>query len=570
LCIAFFLLCAAGACAAADDAPAERAKPSRADSAGVADASEGPHPLGLELQVLARDVTSPEYLQVLGTMIPTDLEAEWERVGTPDNYLLFMERHGGEKKVLADPSLKQAYDRRRKIADDFLALIRDAYRKKGRKPPFEDPAKIEPVLRRAGALAAGGEGVAAAPVRVVMPVPGSERQWPRFRGPTGQGTVLDGTFPLHWGPEQNIVWKTEIPGRGHGSPVVWDNRIFIATASADGNERSLLCFDRTTGKLLWRETAPAPSDQEKLYSKNSYASSTPVVDGERVIAFFGNSGLFCCDVNGRRLWHRDLGRFITMHGPGTSPLLYKDKVIVIQYQNSGPTLFAAFDKQTGEPLWRHERENAMCWSTPVVLRIGDRDDLVYNSSHRVVGYDPDTGEERWRMSGSTREAIPTIVAGGNLIFSTSGRNGPTLAFRAGGEGDLTETNLLWQSVRGGPHVPSPVYYNGRLFMVNDTGIVTCLNAQTGDAVWQKRLTGRCSMSPLEAGGLLLITNEEGKSFVLKAADAFEIVAENDLGEPTLATPAVLGGRIYFRTAKHLICIGDAASAEASGSAAPGR
>jgi outer membrane protein assembly factor BamB len=190
-----------------------------------------------------------------------------------------------------------------------------------------------------------------------------------------------------------------------------------------------------------------------------------------------------------------------------------------------------------------------------MLRVGDRDDLVYNGSHHVVGYDPETGEERWRVAGSTREAIPTIVVGGGLIFSTSGRNGPTLAIRPGGTGDVTATHLVWQAVRGGPHVPSPLYYNERLFIVNDTGIVTCLDAGTGKPVWQNRLSGRCSMSPVEAGGKLLITNEEGKSYVLKAGDTFEILAENDLKEPTLATPAVLGGRIYFRTDKHLVCVG---------------
>ncbi|MGE3316371.1 MAG: PQQ-binding-like beta-propeller repeat protein [Planctomycetaceae bacterium] len=519
-------------------------------------AREDDYPLSLELQVLARDLTSEEYRKVLPTMIPTDLAAEWERIGTPDNHLLFLEKHGGKEKVLADPRLKSAYEQRLKIADEFLALIREAYRKRDQKPPFDDPAKVEPILRKAGANAGGGKNATATPVRVVMPAPGAEKQWPRFRGPTGQGNAVDAVFPLHWSSTENVIWSSEIPGRGHGSPSIWDDRIFITTASKEGDERSIVCYSRTDGRRLWKYDAPKPKEQEKLYAKNSCASGTAVTDGENVVAFFGNSGLVCVDVNGKEKWAKDLGIFGTTHGPGTSPVLYQNKVILIQYQNKGETLFAAYDKSSGEELWKHARENAMCWSTPVVLRIGERDDLVYNSSHHVIGYDPETGEERWRASGSTREAIPTIVVGGGLIFSTSGRNGPTFAIRPGGTGDLTESSIAWQAVRGGPHVPSPLYLDGRLYMANDTGIVTCLDAENGKTVWQKRIGGRCSMSPVEAGGKILITNEDGKSYILQAGDRFELLAENDLGEPILATPALLDGRIYFRTASRLVCIGE--------------
>lgn len=521
-----------------------------------AESVDDPDALSLELQVLSRDLTSDEYRAVLPTMIPTDLEAEWERVGTPDNYLLFLEKHGGKEKVLADPRLKAAYEKRVKIADAFLSLIREAYKKRDRNPPFDEPGRIEPVLRKAGARKNDGNANAMTPVRVVMPAPGAERQWPRFRGPTGQGNAVDTDFPLRWTATENVLWSSPIPGRGHGSPIIWDDRIFLTTASTDGNERSILCIGCNDGRQLWKYDAPKPERPEKLYSKNSYASGTAVTDGKLVVAFFGNSGLVCVDVDGNEKWRKDLGVFATMHGPGTSPLLYKDKVIVIQYQNQGDTLFAAYDKNTGRELWKHARENAMCWSTPVVLRIGERDDLVYNSSHHVIGYDPETGEERWRASGTTREAIPTLVAGGGMIFSTSGRNGPTFAIRPGGTGDLTESAIAWQAVRGGPHVPSPVYFENRLYIANDTGIITCLNAENGKTVWQKRVGGRCSMSPVEVGGKILVTNEDGKTYVLKAGDNYELIAENDLGEATLATPAVLDGRVYFRTASRLICIGE--------------
>jgi outer membrane protein assembly factor BamB len=307
--------------------------------------------------------------------------------------------------------------------------------------------------------------------------------------------------------------------------------------------------------MLWEYVAPTPSAKESLYMKNTFASSTPVCDGERVIVFFGNSGLVCVDRDGHQQWHVDLGTFRTMHGPGASPVLYKDRVICIQFQNSGKSLFAAYDKRTGKPLWKHEPENATCWSTPVVLRVGDHDELVYNGSHVLAGYDPDTGKELWRVSGTSREAIPTVVVGGGLLYSASGRNGPTMAIRLGGKGDVTETNVVWRNPRGGPHVPSPLYHDGRLYIVNDTGIATCLGAADGRTVWQNRLRGRFSMSPVEANGRILVTSEEGRSTILKAGDKFEVLAENELGEQVLATPALLGGRLYFRTASHLWCVG---------------
>ena len=376
-----------------------------------------------------------------------------------------------------------------------------------------------------------------------------------MRGPDGQGTTFDTDLPLHWGPNENVVWKVDIPGRGNSSPVVWDDRIFITTASADGKERKIVCYARPDGKLLWQASAPASAARESLYTKNTFASSTAVTDGQRVIAFFGNGGLLCVDFDGHQQWHVDLGLFPTMHGPGTSPVLYKDEVICIQYQTLGKSLFAAFDKRTGARLWQQERENAACWSTPVVVRIGDRDQLIYNGSGLIAGYEPDTGKELWRVTGTSREAIPTVVVGGGLLISASGRNGPTMGIRPGGRGDLTETNIAWRNLRGGPHVPSPLYYEGRIYIVNDTGIATCIDAMDGRTVWQHRLRGRFSMSPIVAEGRILVTSEEGRSTIFQAGDTFQVVAENDLQEPVLATPALLGGRLYFRTASHLLCVG---------------
>lgn len=510
------------------------------------------YPLGTSLQVLERDLTSPEYLEVLETMIPTDLAAEWKRVATEDNYETFLQKHGGREKVFADPQLKQAYERRKEIADRFLDLMRKAYAKRKQKAPFDNGETID--LLQAGSVTATAEKAKSLPVRVVMPVAGAERQWPRFRGPSGQGDAIDTDFPLTWSETENVLWKTELPGVGNGSPIVWDDRIFLTAAAADETTRWVLCFARDTGKELWRREAPKPETQEKLYWKNSYASATPVTDGERVVALLGNSGLICFDFEGNQQWHRDLGEFSTTHGPGTSPLLYKDKVIVLQDQNRADSVFAAFDKKTGKTVWERERPRSMGWSTPVILRIGDRDVLVYNGSNKIVAYDPETGESLWTVGGSSIESIPTIVVGDGLIYSTSGRNGPSLALRPTLEGEQTQMHVEWKLPRGGPHVPSPAYHDGRLYIVNDTGIGTCLDASNGKTLWQQRLRGRFSMSPIVAGDRILVTSETGTTYVLKAGPEFEILATNELNDDVLATPAVLGGRLYFRTKTQLLCI----------------
>jgi outer membrane protein assembly factor BamB len=538
---------------------------------GRAQAADTPekYSLSIELKGLERDLSNPDYRTVLATMIPTDLAAEWQRVATPDNYLAFAEQHGGREKVLADPALRAAYERRQRIADSFLAMIREAYAKRHIKPAFDKGDRIEQALR--SVLSHGERKAAAAAVslRALMPAEGAEHQWPRLRGPDGQGTADDANLPLHWSPTENIVWKTEISDRGNSSPVVWNDRIFLTSASKDGTSRKILCYSRANGHLLWEHAAGPSAGKEWLYPKNSYASSTPVTDGQRVIAFFASSGLVCVDFDGHEQWHVDLGAFPTMHGAGASPLLYRDEVICIQYQSKGKTLFAAFDKQTGKKLWQHDHENAMCWSTPVVVRVGDHDELVYNSSDHLSGYDPDSGKERWRISGTSGEAIPTVVVGGGLLYSASGRNGPTMAVRPGGTGDLTASNVVWRNLRGGPHVPSPLYRNGRLYIVNDTGIATCLDAADGRTIWQHRLRGRFSMSPVGCRDRILVTNEEGHSTIFRAADKFEMLPENDLGEGVLATPALLGDRLYFRSAQHLWCIAGPTKPAAATSTATG-
>lgn len=512
----------------------------------------------LPLQTLEHDLTSEDYRAVLATMIPTDLRAEWQRVGTPDNYHLFAKQHGGLDALSANPDLKKSYDRRKEVADKFLQLMREAYDARKQKPPFADPALLTKVLESADRR---GQNIEQSRLSIepILPAAGAMQYWPGLRGPTQQGLVLNSKLPPRW----DQIWKTSLPGKGNSAPVVWGDRIFITAEGArpesaeTSPDRFLIALDRKTGDVLWKHAAPKPSETEKLYWKNTFASSSVVTDGEHVIAFLGNSGLLCCDVAGNQLWHADLGTFPTMHGPGTTPVLYKDLVIVIQDQTKGHSLFAAYDKRTGQKRWQRDRRNQPGWSSPVVLRIGDRDELIYNGANVVSSHHPDTGEEIWRIIGSSEESIPMMVWGGGLLYSSSGRNGPIFAIRPGGNGDITESHIVWRNERGGPHVPTPAYRDGNLYIINDTGILTCLNALTGETVWQHRLRGRFSMSPLVVDELLLIISEDGFATVFRAGDKYESVAEHDIGESVLASPALVDERLYVRTASSVICIGAA-------------
>lgn len=519
-------------------------------------AAEEPYPLSRQLEVLSHDLTSTDYHAVLATMIPTDLRAEWQRVATPDNYHLFLKQYGQDV-IDANPVLKQAYERRKDIADRFLALVRDAYAAKKQKPPFADEALLIKVLE-SGDRRGKTDERSRVTIAPILPTLGAEKQWPSFRGPTQQGIVLTGTEIKGW----ETRWKTLLPGRGNSSPIVWGNSIFLTTEGPRpetgdaGPERFLLALGREDGHILWKHAAPSPQEVEKLYWKNTFASSTMVTDGERVIAFLGNSGLVCCDLDGHRLWHTDLGLFPTMHGPGTTPVLYDDLVIVVQDQTKGTSLCAAYDKRTGKQRWKVERPNQAGWSNPVLLCIDGQDELIYNGANIVISYEPATGKELWRVSGSSEESIPMIVSGGGMLFSMSGRNGPMMAIRPGGRGDITTSHIAWRNERGGPHVPTPAYVDGRLFIVNDTGIATCLDATTGETVWQQRLRGRFSMSPLILGDKLLVISEDGVVTIFRASDSYESLEEHDLGETVLATPAIVGGRIYVRTAENMLCLGE--------------
>ncbi len=382
--------------------------------------------------------------------------------------------------------------------------------------------------------------------------------WPGWRGPSAQGYVKGSGYPDTWSSTDNVLWKVSVPGSGNSSPIVWRDRIFLTTSRAGGRKLSLLSFDRTNGKMLW-ETVIPQNGVERGHDKNGHASATPVTDGRLVYASFGTHGLVAIDYDGNIVWHEKMPKLDNYHGSAGSPILYQNTVILYQ-DHQQESFVAAFHKQAGKMIWRTQRDTRTGWGTPVLIRAGRRDELIVSSQHKVTAYDPATGAEQWFVTGNKFEVIPTPVVGHDLVFASSGRAGPTLAIRPGGHGDVTDTHVEWQSPKGAPFVPSGIIVDEQLYTINDMqAIVTSFEATTGKVLFQGRLGNApkegFSASPVTVDGKVFFTNDEGETFVLKAGPEFELLHVNHLGSRTLASPALVDGRWYFRTQNELICIG---------------
>lgn len=404
--------------------------------------------------------------------------------------------------------------------------------------------------------------LAAAPgdVRMIEVSGEGAKYWPRWRGPSGQGLVAAGQYTDTWNAKTS-VWKVPVPGRGNSSPIVWGDRIFLTTGYGNGERLSMLAYSRADGKKLW-ETFISQNGSEYVHYKNGYASATPATDGQLVYASFGRHGLVAFDFNGKIAWQHKFGRLDNYHGPAGSPVLYKDRVFIFQDVEPAPgqTAFVgAFDKQTGKPLWITPRRETVGWGTAVVINSGERDELIVSSMYRTAAYDPDTGKELWTVGGNTYEVIPTPVVGHGLLFVSSGRAGPTIAIRPGGSGDVTRSHVAWSSPRGSPFVPSGILAGDLLYLINDMqSILTVYEAATGKVVYQDRLgiamREGFSASPVSVNGKLFFTNDDGQTFVVEAGRQFKLLHINELGEQTLASPALVDGTWYWRTASSLRAI----------------
>jgi outer membrane protein assembly factor BamB len=396
--------------------------------------------------------------------------------------------------------------------------------------------------------------------------------WPRFRGPNGTGAAPDTGIPVRWTEQDGILWKAAIPGLGHSSPVVGGGRVFLQSAAADGRARWLLCLDAGTGKLLWQQEAPGR--RAHTHEKNTLASSTPALDAERVYAAFwdGQDVHLCAyGLDGTPAWARDLGPFRSQHGAGFSPVVAGDKVLLSNDQD-GSAVFLALEARTGKTLWQAERRAfRACYSSPLVLDSGGGKQVLVVSTAGVTGYDLATGALVWNCNWpAARMPLRTVsspVVAGDLVVATAGDGaGDRLAIGVllGGQGDVTATHLAWEDRKTFPYVPSVLALREHLYSVNDAGLAACHVARTGEVVWQERLGGPFTASPVLVDGKVYAAGEDGSVYVFRAAPEFKLLAKNPVGEPVSATPAVADNRLYVRGREHLFCIGKPAAGGAAG------
>lgn len=387
--------------------------------------------------------------------------------------------------------------------------------------------------------------------------------WPGWRGPHRNGVSDETGLPATWTESGKVLWKTPLPGSGVSGPIVWGDRVFVT--AADGPKQAdlhVICLGQDDGRELWHVklwgTAPT------LYheTKSSMATPTPVTDGDLIYAAYGTGDVFCVDKDGGLVWQRSLateyGAFENRFAASSSPLLYGD-LLLLQCDHYGASYVLALDKHTGANRWKADRPECwLSWSTPQLAPTGkaDEHELIVCGSHKVDAFNPLTGEKLWTLKGLQRECIPTAVYGHGLIYAVSGPKGSTFAIRPGGRGEITEQQLAWTSGRGAPFVPSPILVGDQYYLIDDKGIATCLDARTGKQLWQKRLPGEYTASPVAGDGKVYFTNEAGETLVLRAhTEKYEELARNPIGEPCYASPAFSRGRLFLRTASRLCAIG---------------
>ena len=420
----------------------------------------------------------------------------------------------------------------------------------------------------------------------------ASESWPQFRGPNASGVSTNTHLPDKWSATENVAWKTDLPGRSWSSPIVWGDRVFLtAVVSPEvselpkkglyfgGNRLGLpkseyqwkvLCLDLAMGKVQWEKTVHRGAPQTPIHVKSSYGAETPVTDGERVYALFGNLGLFAFTLDGAEVWSKQLEPHKTRFGWGTaaSPVLHDGRLFVVNDNDEQAELFA-LEAKTGKEVWRADREEKSNWATPFIWNNGQRTELITPGSRAVRSYDLE-GKVLWSFRGMSSIAIPTPFAGDGLLFVSSGYVGdklrPLYAIRPGASGDLTlksgESNnqfIAWSNPVGGPYNPSPLFYEGYCYVLYDRGLVSCYDAKTGKLLYDRQRLPEglaFTTSPWAAGGRIFCLNEDGVCYVLRAGDKFELLHTNKLadGDMCMATPALVGDRLLIRTAARLYCI----------------
>jgi outer membrane protein assembly factor BamB len=421
--------------------------------------------------------------------------------------------------------------------------------------------------------------------------------WLQWRGPSSNGISFETGLPTKWSADSNIVWKVPLAGLGGSSPIVVGNQVFVTSQIGSAAVRegahpqlarddpslvvqehpmggrrsepqsdtgdvflSVEAFNRSNGNRLWEYRALATGPFPELHEKHNLATPTPVTDGDRLYAWFGNGLIVCLDMEGKLVWSRHLGQeyspFQIQWGPGSSPVLYRDLIILLCDHDQASYLLA-LDKRTGKERWKKDPGlGQKSYSTPLVVPGPEGDELIVNSSERIDAYNPVNGELLWHVGSPRQSPIPSPVFHDSLIYMSRGyRNSDFLAIRPGGHGDVTESHIKWRTPTGAAYVPSILYYDGLLYMSSDIGMVTCAEASTGEQVWRHRLRGVFFASPVAADGKVYFVSETGETFVIRAGREPQVLARNNLGERFIASPAISRGHIFLRSDENLFCIG---------------
>lgn len=417
-----------------------------------------------------------------------------------------------------------------------------------------------------------------------------EKNWPQWRGPYATGVSLYGDPPLEWNETKNIKWKIAIPGKGHATPIIWGNQIFISTAietgkvakqkeKKEGEERShswmqptitdkihkfvILSVDRRNGKILWQRTVREEWPEEgRSHGLGSWASNSPVTDGKHVYAYFGSRGLYCLDMKGNLKWKRDFGQMNKRmtFGEGSSPALYEDKIIILR-DHEGQSYLFTLDKNTGKDVWKVERDEITSWSTPLVVEHKGKPQLITSASNFVRSYDLATGELIWKCTGLTHNVIPHPVEANGIVYVASGFRGNALfAVRlSGAKGDITGTDAIaWKLGKNTPYTPSPVLYQNKLYLLkSNNGILSCYDAGDGKEYYSNQRfegMGNIYASPVGAKDRIYFIGNKGEMVVIKHGSEFKVLAKNELDDNFNASPAIVGNEIYLRGYKNLYCI----------------
>jgi outer membrane protein assembly factor BamB len=445
----------------------------------------------------------------------------------------------------------------------------------------------------------------AAPLQAVE---NAEANWHQWRGPNGNGLASQGDPPVEWSPEKNITWKKAIPGRGNASPIIWGDKVFIATAvdtgkpdpnaaataaapaeenpgsppgegfgrrggrrgfgrfGGDSGPRNVhqfivMCLDRHTGEVLWQKVAREAAPHEGKHGDNTFASGSPTTDGERLYVTFGSQGIFCYDLDGNPLWNVDLGDMQTRNsfGEGASPTIYKDTLVVPWDQESSSKLYV-LDAATGKPRWEKDREEVTTWITPLVVEAAGKTQIIINGDNRIRSYDLANGDVIWECGGLGTNPIPVPVVFEDLVFCMTGHREPgAVAVPLDSKGDVSDSDTIaWRTNQGTPYVPSPLLIGDHLYFTKgNNAVLSCLNARTGEPIInQDRIPGIDNIyaSPVSAQGRIYVTGRDGTTVVLKHGNAVEALATNSVGEPVDASPAIVGDTMYIRGYEHLFCI----------------